>query len=99
MTTYPEVGVPARGVGSSLSSSIEKSDTGCLVTRRVLVLISTVELRIWERNAFGSVAPGPPAGKAQNGSAITEPVSAGWRFTDTTVALGKKLNSEALAQV
>jgi hypothetical protein len=35
----------------------------------------------------------------QNGSGITEPLSPGLRFTDTTVALGKKLNSEALAQV
>jgi hypothetical protein len=29
----------------------------------------------------------------------TDPVSPGLRLTDTTVALGKKLNSEALAQV
>jgi len=35
----------------------------------------------------------------QNGSGITDPVSPGCRFTETTVALGKKLNSEALAQV
>ena len=45
--------------------------------------------------------PPPPTQKStdQNGSGITEPVSPGLLFTETTVALGKKLNSDALAQV
>ena len=34
-----------------------------------------------------------------SGHGVTLPVSPGRRLTDTTVALGKKLNSEALAQV
>src|SRR6185503_15117464 len=38
-------------------------------------------------------------GQLQNGSGITEPVSPGRRLTEITVAFGKKLNSEALAQV
>ena len=45
--------------------------------------------------AAGRATPG----KIQNGSGITEPVSPGLRLTETTVAFGKKLNSDALAQV
>ena len=37
--------------------------------------------------------------QAQDGSGTTVPVSPARRLTDTTVAFGKKLNSEALAQV
>ena len=39
------------------------------------------------------------ANSDQKGSGITEPVSPGLLLTETTVAFGKKLNSEALAQV
>ena len=41
----------------------------------------------------------PHAAPGYNGNGITVPVSPGVALTATTVALGKKLNSEALAQV
>src|SRR5467141_4225752 len=41
----------------------------------------------------------PRGVRLYGGHGVTLPVSPGPRLTDTTVALGKKLNSEALAQV
>ena len=58
-----------------------------------------VHMQCFERRVGPSVAAVAAPRQAQNGSGTTEPVSPARRFTDTTVAFGKKLNSEALAQV